>query len=168
MGLEQVSYFAEIVGTMLVVLTFFFLILQLRHATHALKLNTGLAVTQDIRSLYNRIADRGDLANVCMKGFDDINELQGVERFRFYALMHDYFHTYENAYLQRSAGALDERYWKSAVNGITVVVVTSGGAEYWRNRSWWYTDEFQSYVDNEVIPAAHEKSYQVAGTEKPA
>ena len=152
----------------LLIAQFFFLVLQLRHATHALRLNTGLAVTQDIRSLYNRIADRGDLANVCLKAFEDINKLQGVERLRFYALMHDYFHTYENAYLQWRAGALDEQYWRSAVNGIIVIIVTSGGAEYWSNRSWWYTDEFQSYVNQEVIPTAHEKSYRVAGTEKPA
>ena len=162
--LEQAYYVSGIIAAVGVIATLLYLAIQVRQNTRAMQLSTGHQVTEEIRSLYNVLAQNETLAEISFRGYQDISNLTGAEVFRFYGMMHDYFHTYQNAYFQMKSGTLDKRYWSTAFKSMRHIAELPGTKSYWQDRKSWYTSDFSDYFDRELAIPLDDAEYKLAGT----
>ena len=162
--LEQTYYFSGIIAAIGVVATLLYLAREVQNNTRAMQANTGHAVTEEVRSLFNMVSQRDAVSGIFWKGCQNTSNLEGVELFRFYAICHYYFHSYQNAYLQMKSGALDDRYWSAAFASLSHMVLVPGIRIYWEDRKNWYGDEFKNYVDQEMDKDPTDLDYKLAGT----
>lgn len=164
MTLQQAYLVSGVIGAIGVIATLLYLAAQVRQNTLSLRMGTGQRVTEDLRTLYRYSADK-DSADVVYRGFRDVESLQGSDRMRFYASMHDYFFAFQNAYYQMDSGALDKRYWSAAVNSLKHLATFPGVRRYWADRKFYYADEFKEFLDRNVFIPKAEARYHLAGSD---
>jgi hypothetical protein len=163
MTLEQAFFVSGIVGTIGVIVSLLYLAVEVRHNTLATRMSTGRAVTEDLRTLY-RYSAEADSADIVYRGFQDIANLDGSERLRFYAMMHDYFFAFQNAFFQKDAGTLDDRYWSAAVSSLKHLGTFPGVRGYWIDRKFYYAEDFIAFVEREVMKQRLDARFDLAGT----
>jgi hypothetical protein len=88
MTLEQAYLVSGIIAAIGVIASLLYLAVQVRQNAMSLQMSTGQAVTEDLRTLYRYSAEK-DSAEVVYQGFRDFEELEGSDRMRFLAMMHD-------------------------------------------------------------------------------
>lgn len=162
MSLEQAYFVSGIVAAIGVVISLVYLAAQVRQNTRSVQMHTGHAVSEALGTLYRY--STGDVSgDVMYRGFRGTASLKGSDRLRFYAMMHDYFFAFQNAYFQMMAGTLDARYWSSALNALKHIGSFPGVRTYWAERGYYYSDDFRAFLDREVFSGNDQPRYHLAG-----
>lgn len=156
--------FGEFFGAIAVVISLIFVGISVRQNTKALKSSTLHDVKDTIQDVNLAWAENDELAEIMHEGLSDLDSLSGARRFRFYTSAHNLFLGYENLYLQRSESVLEDKYWSGMAQHMIDVLTVPGMQAYWAERKQWFTNEFQDYIDNEVIPKPPHPGYRQAGT----
>ena len=164
MPLDQIANIAEISAAVLVIVSLIYVGIQIQQNTDTLKLSTAHNTAEDFSAPYLLIAERGEVADIFLRGMQDIEALEPVERLRFYAYFHKFFRTYENAYYQFRRGALEADPFEGLTQQLVMLKSLPGVQTYWQDRKDWYNKKFQEYVDNEIMPIEGKESYKLAGT----
>lgn len=60
---------------------------------------------------------------------------------------------FENAYVQWTDGVLDTKQWEGMKRMLTDYGHIPSFREYWQNRKHWYSDDFQYFMDTEILPS---------------
>ena len=162
--LEQASYLAEIIGVIAVVISLIYVGLQVKQNTLAIKLSTVHNVAEEWRDTSALISSNGDLAEILTKGFGDLHSIKGGDQLRAYAYMQNLFNLFENAYYQRVEGALDERYWSGMKKWFVNMTDLPGIQTYWQERKYVYADDFQGFMDGEIIPTRAVEGWVMPGS----
>ena len=163
--LEQASYLAEIIGVVAVVVSLVYVALQVKQNTRAVRLNTVHMVTEDWRDTTAVITGNGDLAEILTRAFADASSVSGGDKLRYYVFMHNFIKMFENAYYQHGDGALDEHYWSGIKKWFINLTDVPGVNSYWQERKNVYAEEFQHFMDSEIIKIPAEDGYKFPGTE---
>ena len=110
------------------------------------------------------MAEQGEVADIFVRGMQDIEALEPVERFRFHVSLHVFFRTTDNAYYQFRHGALEAEQFEGISHQLLAILRSAPGMQtYWEDRKDWYSEAFQEYVDNEVM-VIDTKGFKLAGT----
>ncbi len=148
MTLEQFANLAEIVGVIIVALTFIFLTIQLRQGTLALKAATVQNLQNQTMTVYGMLLDDME---IFIKGMRDPSALSGVEKGKFNALLTVNFHALQNAYFQIQSGAYDARmqegWWQMMRNNF----LSPGYQRYWDRRKFMLDPGFREFVESGVL-----------------
>ena len=148
MTLEQYANFAEIVGVIIVVLTFMYMTIQLRQGTRALKSVTVQSLQNQTMTVYGMLIEDME---IFIEGMRDPSALSAVERGKFNALLTVNLHALQNAYLQIQSGAYDERmqdgWWQVMRNNF----LSPGYQGHWDRRKFMLDTEFREFVETEVL-----------------
>ncbi len=163
MPLDQIANVAEISAAALVIVTLIYVGIQIKQNTDTLKANTAHNTAEDFSALYLILAERGEVANIFLRGAQDFEALESVERLRFYAYFHKFFRTFENAYYQFTRGALEAEPFEGIIQQFVLLTSLPGVQTYWQDRKNWYNKTFQAYVDSEIMPT-EVKGFKLAGT----
>jgi len=163
MDIQDWGAIGDLVGGVAVVATLIYLALQIRQNTIAVRLSTLHDVKDAISEVNLLAAEQGDLAEILVKGFQDLDQLSGAPRARFYTWFHNLFLGYENLYLQYLAGALDPSHWSGMAQHMKDVSSVPGIQAWWADRAPWFTEEFRNYWENEVSPAPTHPGYRPMG-----
>jgi hypothetical protein len=161
---QLLGNFGEFFGAIAVVFSLVFVAMSVRQNTHALELNTLHDVKDAIREVNLIWAENGDLAEIIFEGFKDPQSLSGAKRVRFYTALHNLFLGYENLYHQKADGALASKHWSGMAQHMIDAMTVPGMLSWWEDRKQWFTDDFQNFIDNEVIPAPAHPGYKLMGT----
>ena len=162
--LEQASYLAEIIGVIAVVISLFYVGLQIRQNANAIRLNAAHNITEELRDIYSFFTRDIKIAEIVLKGMKDPESIEGPEHLLFYGIMHNMIKGYENAYYQWVDGALDTKLWTSNIRSLFDMSDLPGMQTYWNKRKHWYTEDFQCYMDEDVFPVGATTGYKLAGT----
>ena len=160
---QLLGNFGEFFGAIAVVASLVFVAFSVRQNTHALKLSTLHDVKDVIREVNLIWAEHGDLAEIVFEGFKDLDSLSGARRVRFYTSMHNLFLGYENLYHQKEDGALASKHWSGMLQHMIDALTVPGMRAYWEDRKQWFTEDFQYFIDNDVIPAPAHPGFKFAG-----
>ena len=110
------------------------------------------------------MAENGDLCEVIFKALQDVESVSGVEKIRFYVFAHVVYRSLEEAYFQYQERALEEKQWQALSRQYISNSKLPGLKTYWEDRKFMYSDEFQRYMDDEVMPATLTSDFKLAGT----
>ena len=148
MTLEQYASLAEVVGVIIVVLTFIFLAIQLRQGTRALKAGTVQSLQNQTMTVYGMLLEEMD---VFVKGMQDPLALSTLDRAKFNALLTVNFHGLQNAYFQIQSGAyhgcMQEGWWQVTPNNF----LSPGYLRYWERRKFMLDPGFCEFVETDVM-----------------
>ncbi len=153
MTIQDWGAIGELVGGVAVVVTLIYLALQVRQNTQAVHLSTSHAVTEDFRSMFALMAERSGLAEAIHKGLNDATDISGTEKMRYWGFNSNFIYAFENAYIQSTQHALDPRYWAGMKRMVTDYTHVPSFREYWSNRKHWYSEDFQNFMDAEILPS---------------
>ena len=152
MTIQDWGAIGELVGGIAVVVTLIYLAAQIRHNTRAVRLSTGHAVTEDFRAVLTLLAEQEGMAEAIFKGINDPG-ISGPEKMRYWAFNSNLMYAFENAYIQTTQDALDPRHWSGMKRLVIDYTYTPGFQEFWPNRKHFFSEDFQNFMDSEILQA---------------
>lgn len=162
MTIMELGAVGEFIGAIAVVVTLIYLAIQVRQNTNALKLSTTQSVTEELQDMYALLASSQELTEVLVKASRE-SELHGTERGRYSAFTSNLIRVYENAFLQKRAGVIDQAHWVGMTRMMIDYTSMAAFQQYWLDRKHWVSDEFQDYMDTDVIPASPKTGVKLPG-----
>jgi hypothetical protein len=150
MTIIEFGAIGEFIGAIAVVVTLIYLAVQMRQNTNALKLNSARSVTEELQDMLALVASNQELSEILVAAAGG-SELQGAQRVRYYTYTHNLVRVYENAFLQLQSGVIDQAHWEGMTRMMIDFTSGAGFQSYWLNRKHWVSDEFQEYMDTNVI-----------------
>jgi len=162
MSIMEFGAIGEFVGAIAVVVTLVYLAIQLRQNTNALKLNAVRSVTEELQGMFSLAASNRELTEIIVKAAEE-SELHGAERARYYMFTNNLVRVYENAFLQSRAGVVDPAHWQGMTRMMIDYTSMAAFPEFWQDRKHWMSNEFQEYMDKEVVPVPPKAGVPVPG-----
>jgi hypothetical protein len=151
MTFQEWGALGEAIGGVAVIFTLIYLSPQIRQNTRAVRLSTGHAVTEEFRGMFELIAGDSGLAKLLNTATSGDATISGADKVRYWAYTSNFIRAFENAYFQWTEDALDPSQWAGMKRMITDYGHIPGFQEYWPNRKHWYSEEFQHFMDTEIM-----------------
>ena len=92
-----------------------------------------------------------------------ISNLSEVNKVRYYTCTSNIMRVCENAYLQKRENAIGPEHWEGVVRMMIDYSKMSAFEDYSANRKHWISDEFQQFMDNEIIPVTANAGVDIPG-----
>ena len=151
MNWDAVGALSELVGAVGVIITLVYLAIQIRQNTRAIRLDTGHDITEEYRDIFALMAENSGLSDLVHRAAADPASISGAEKVRYYALNSNFLRAVENGFIQWSENALDQRHWSGMKRMLTDYAQLPAFREYWPNRRHWFSEEFQAFMEAEVL-----------------
>lgn len=144
----------QILGGIGVIASITYAAFQIRNNTRAVRATAFQQISGSISSQLDELARNADLCSLMLRGGDDFEALDRLEkaRFRFHVMSH--MSRVENAFMQHRIGTLKDDHWTGIRNGMISSLEAPGRRVAWaliRNR---LNPDFRAHVDKIVEQAA--------------
>lgn len=148
MNWDAIGAIGEIVGALGVILSVLYLAIQIRKDARARVAETSHSVAARAGAVQQILSENRELAAAWRKGLrGDTESLDEADVTQFEAFLSVITRSYDDAFYQYREGLIEERVWLAWARSIPDVVRSPGYAAWWQSRKHWYSDEFQSFVD---------------------
>lgn len=152
--LSEWANVAEILGSVVVVLSLIFIGLELRQNTNALYTNSWQQVIDKMIDLDLSEASDEALGRIMIAGEQDPGALSDEERWRFYRVAQARLGQLEFAYLAKINGTLDEFHWGAMEGYLRHILCLPGYIQFWEDMgSTVYHPAFYAYVEVDILNA---------------
>jgi len=95
-----------------------------------------------------QLATHAHLAEVWNRGIKDWESPEGADRRTFDGFALQVFHIFKELYFQHLEGHLDPRLWHEVETPMRDVINRFPGIQaWWREISYWFSEEFVNYVN---------------------
>jgi len=140
----------EIVSAVAVVIGLVFVGFELRQNTTIQRINATQTLAAEYSDALEVIAYEGEAACIYALGINGLDNLDDAERLRFFVQMFLIFRSAEQLHYYSLEGMVEPRVWRGFERQLTEVANLPGVQEWWAARRAWFSDEFQSYIDETV------------------
>jgi hypothetical protein len=155
--LQYWSVFAEIVGSLAVVVSLVFLVIEIDQGTRsttentrAIRAQTAQAALQQLLDFQNFVAEerrRGEMINrILNPEFSSFSTLTSEERRLAVNVTRRNLYVYDNAYYQYLQGTLDDSVFSRYRRAIEGRASRAWFKEYWDQEAFQFSDAFIDYV----------------------
>jgi hypothetical protein len=162
--LEQIYFMSEIIGVFAVVVSLVYVGLQVKQNTQSIRLNTVHNIAEGQREVNSMMATNSELSAIVHKGLQDIESISGIDKFQFYTWAYATLRPLEDAYFQYLEGAFEDNHWQALSRQFINLIKLPGLLAYWEDRKFVYSDAFQQFMDDELIPSPLTDNFKLAGT----
>ena len=146
MTLEQVYFASQTIAALASIGALVFVGLQVRDSAKAVGANMAHAVSQGFSDLYRWQSDNPSALENLMAGLSDSGALTPAERARFICTLMAMLSQCQNAFDQWRVGHLRTDLWIGWEAVLMNLVQTPGGTEFWNERSYMFSKDFQNEV----------------------
>lgn len=144
--LQDIALLAEIVGAVAIVISLFFVGMQLKENTAAVQANSSQASFDSSRQFLLGIALDEDLSRIRQTGSADPSSLTTLEYYRYNTVEYSNLVYYQSIWVQWTLGAVDDRVW-----GQYRRILCSGFNNPGFSRVW---EQRKAILDNEFVRMA--------------
>lgn len=168
MKLKEYALAAEVLGGLAVVIGLVFVGLELRQNTLAQRVTATQALSVNYENAVDALGKDTETACIYVRGINGLNNLNGIERYRFFTLWFHVLRAGEQAHYYSLEGMVDTRIWRGYERQLSEVFRYPGFQQYWQVRKHWYSDEFQDFVDQAIAaaPASEFETFSIDGCEE--
>lgn len=163
MTLDQIASVAEVVGTIIVVITVIYLTIQIRQTNQALRSNTAQATHDSLTLGYLTLATDRDLNRLFRKGCGDPSELTEDEFGQYIAFWTFTMFATQNWLYQKDAQALDEKLTDTWLRSVSVAMQSPGFKRYWELRNYQFSDELKTHVEEVLAQPMIRPDHRILG-----
>ncbi len=158
---------AQILGGIGVIASMIYVGIQIRNNARAVRAATYQQLSASVTASWDNLFNNAESCSLALRGGDDFDGLDRLEKARFRFMHMSSMRRYENAWVQHHIGTLKEDDWRAIAVNIDSLFTLPGTQAAWelvKNRS---NPEFRAYVDEvakrqEPLAAAHVPSAPVA------
>lgn len=162
--LKVAALVAEVVGGIAVVIGLIFVGLELRQNTIAQRLTATQTLVVDYENALDIMSNEQEAACIYVRGINGLDNLNGIERYRFFVIWFHIFRAAEQLYQYSLEGLLDQKTWRGFQRQLDEVARLPGVREWWEVRGDWFSDEFQDYV-NDLVQSSTPRQPQLFSDE---
>ena len=137
----------EFVGAIAVVVTLFYLSVQIRQNSRSVKATAAQSVVQSLAEAYSVTASSPELCHIVLVGSKDVDTLTEHQKAQLYMWLTSWFRLVEQAYLHYEMGNIPESTWKGQLSHLKSALATPAQREFWNARKAIDSDEFREFVD---------------------
>lgn len=158
MTLEQWGSIAEIVASIAVLVTLWFLVIELRSSTQQSKKQAQEAVTQHRVDILKPLYDDVEVSELLWRGLYTTDRMEPMEWARFSMYLYNMFLVTELGWLHSVHGELDDRRFSGQQLPLRWWLEKPGVQRWWKTRPGGYSDSFYEHVDRELAAIAADKA----------
>ena len=147
MNWEAAGAIGEILGAAAVVISLFYLAIQIRTQNKEARLAAQHQVLTAFREASLIMSDP-ELADIFLRGNKDIESLSDIEIFRMICVLNPVIRVFEEAYDQYIQGRLDKQKWDGMVRQYSSYLSAPSFQQVWKVRREHYQEDFRSFVDS--------------------
>ena len=147
MNWDAIGAVGEIIGALAVFVTLVYLAQQIRQNTKAVNSAALDSTINTISLVRQSIYENDDVARTYLKGIENPEELNDLERLKFRLQIHNMLLSQSNIFSQTKLSELPTSEWKAQSTIIRRLVGSPGGAWFWREYGHEFGDEFRAEVD---------------------
>ncbi|MEJ2140529.1 MAG: hypothetical protein P8Y61_14000 [Gammaproteobacteria bacterium] len=165
MKLKEYALIAEVVGGLAVIVGLVFVGLELRQNTLMQRVTATQALSVNYENAVDALGKDTETACIYVRGIQGLNNLDGIERYRFFVLWFHVLRAGEQLHYYSLEGMVDERIWRGYERQLREIFGYPGVQQYWEVRKGWYSDEFQDFVSQLIneAPTADPASFSFDG-----
>ena len=166
MTLDQLAIVSQIVAVAGVIGSLIFVGLQVHQSNRMMRDSAIRHHAERIQSVSQAVFESPDLADIWLRGGQDIDKLAPAERVRFVNLCVYVLRIWEQLHVQKEAGAVDRQMWEANVNILRDIHAMPGAAAAWRLRRHLFSRRFQSFYEDFVTAGAGKPLYELKAGDK--
>ena len=161
---EAIQAVSEALGLVVVVGSLIFVGFQIRQNAQATRAASMNNIMDTFSDRYLRISENENLAEVVWNGAQDPKAVNGVDRWRLSIAIGGFFYFWNNAYYQWTIGAYESHAWYAHEKLMTNLLTMSGIRAVWDERKSMLPEDFQMYVETEILTKSPDADYKLPGT----
>ena len=146
MNWEAISAVAEIVASVGVIISLFYLAVQIREQTIESRLAIGNELANQVNFIYSTLSSNHDLASLYLRGLHSFEALDIPERVQFSAHLNRTLRVVEAMFNQYRWKRVDDSLWHGVDAALKDFFTYPGTKTWWNLRKHWFSEEFQLYV----------------------
>jgi len=154
MSLEELGSIGEFVGAIGVVVSFFFLAIQIRQNTKALRNAAAKEMAQHTAQFLLPIVENAEVARIFRVGLQDWDSLDQDDRMRFSMHLFDAFYYFQLLFTQYQQRQIDLEYWASQKTVIFWYIRQPGVRRWWSKAKSRLNKSFVDFVEAESAGAS--------------
>ena len=146
----------QILGGIGVIASMIYVAIQIRNNGRATRAATFQQLSSSMANGWLTVASNPEMVSLMLRGSDDFDALDRVEKARMRFFIMGYARNFENAFFQHKIGTLKNKDWVGISADIHIIFSMPGTRKIWqlvKNRS---SPEFQAYIDA-IVKAAEAK-----------
>ena len=160
MDWEAIGAIGEVVGAAAVIVTLFYLAIQLRHSKEATESNTRMLEqgrklaeiefhrdTELAGPFLEWVAKDQSLAEVMLTGLHDIDKLSAVDRARFGSVMGQWIVNFKSVMESYDRGIMDEETYEIWLLLTAAYLTTPGGSAYWKDGQFGFIEALRTRIE---------------------
>lgn len=167
MNWEAVNAVAQLVSSVAVVTSLWYLAVQLRHSTRIAKLTAQDAATTALREVTRPFTENAEVARLWRIGLEDLEALTADEKSRFFHAAFQFLKAMETIHFHYVYGLMEEQIWRGWSNLYRHYLATPGLDYYWQLRRELFSDRFQQFISDLDLPRERLTVGNLLGQEKP-
>lgn len=144
---EALGAIAELVGSLAVVTTIAYLVVQIRQNTKFAQIDAAQQLRGGMNDVLRGISDNEDTVKIWEKALTDPSALERHERIRFDLIILQMLRVAESLFLLFSDGFLSDESWESTLRALLVPLNSEGGKQSWRRQKNVMSNSFREYME---------------------
>ena len=153
MSWEAINAVAQLVSSVGVVVSLWYLATQVHRNTRITKLAAQDAATTALREVTRPFAENPEVGRLWGKGLEDLDGLTPEEKARFFHSAFQFLKAMETIHFHYIYGLMEEQVWRGWRNLYEHYLASPGLIYYWRLRHDLFSDRFQQFVASLERPA---------------
>ena len=147
MNWEAAGALGEIIGAAAVVLSLIYLGSQVRTQNRESRLAAMHEIAEAFRDATRVIATL-EFTELAFRAGQEFESLSSAEKVVVFGNFQNLFRVCEEAFIQRSEGRLDERYWLGMQKYLETILGISAVARFWTMSKFLFDEQFTQFVDS--------------------
>jgi hypothetical protein len=147
MNMETVNVWAQLIASLGVIVSLFYLGAQVRQNTRSARAVVVDSLARSMHELAFEIAKNDDLLKLAIS-LQDWNNATELERARYASFILGYFKLFENAWFQMRKGTLERDQWEGYDAFLRSVWVHPTVKTWWSMRRTFFAPGFREYVES--------------------
>ncbi|HXX41851.1 MAG TPA: hypothetical protein VEI58_06265 [Chthoniobacterales bacterium] len=146
MNWEAINAIAQLVSSIGVVASLWYLAVQVHRSTRISKLSAQDAATTALREVTKPFAENPEVGRIWRVGLEDLDALSPDDKARFFHVAFQFLKAMETIHFHFIYGVMEESVWRGWRNLYEHYLVSPGLEFYWNTRRYLFSERFQEFV----------------------
>ncbi|HVI83403.1 MAG TPA: hypothetical protein VM717_11775 [Chthoniobacterales bacterium] len=166
MNWEAINAIAQLVSSIGVVASLWYLAVQVHRGTRIARLSAQDAATTALRDVTRPFAENPDVGRIWRNGLENLDGLTAEEKARFFHVAFQFLKAMETIHFHYIYGLMEEPVWRGWRNLYEHYLATPGLGFYWSVRHNLFSERFQEFIAGLSRPAERLTVANLLGQEK--
>lgn len=165
MNWEAINAVAQLISSVGVVISLWYLAVQVHRSTRIAKLTAQDAATTALRDVTRPFAENPAVGTLWRKGLEQLDSLTPEEKARFFHVAFQFLKAMETIHFHYIYGLMEQQVWRGWRNLYQHYLATPGLRYYWHLRHDLFSERFQQFVASLEEPSQRKTVGNLLGEE---